>query len=152
MANIGRGGISYDITQNIHPYTYRFAEKMADAAYLSLCGVDTIIDGDPSKPIGSGCQPVLIEINTAPDLNLHHFPAGGGYARNVSAAVLDEIIRRRAVAQKMTSEQNTPTSTNNYLTCQTDDREHFAGIIPEPEVFSPITVGESNFYAKDVLY
>ena len=152
VANVGRGGISYDVTQLIHPSIYRLAEKMTDAAYLSLCGVDMIIDGDPSKPVGSECQPVLIEINTAPDLNLHHFPAGGGYARNVSGAVLDEIIRRRAAARKLTTERNMPASANNYLTYQTDEEEHFAEIIPDPEVFFPITVGESDFYAKDVVH
>ena len=152
VANIARGGTSCDVTQSIHPSIYRMAEKMVDVAYLSLCGVDMIIDGDASKPVGSGCQPLILEINTAPDISLHHFPAGGGHARNVSAAILDEIIRHRAVARKISSAENVLTSPNNYLTCQNDVGEHFAEIIPDPGVFFPLSIGEIDFYAKDGVH
>ena len=152
VANGARGGIPYDVTQLIHPSISRLAEKMTDAAYLSLCGVDMIISGDASKPVGSGCQPVVIEINATPRIQLHHCPAVGGHPRNVAAAILDEIIRRRAVARKITTEGNIPTSTNKNLTSETDDGEHFAEIISDPEAFMPLSVGESDFYVNDAVH
>jgi cyanophycin synthetase len=152
VANCARVSICCDVTEFIHPSIYRLAEKMTDAAYLSLCGVDIIIDGDASQPIGSGCQAVLIEINTAPDLSLHHFPTGGGHARNVTAAILNEIFRCQAVGRKIFTERTMSTSTNSNLANQTDDGEHFAEIIANPETFFHLSVAESDFYAKDVLH
>lgn len=95
VANLSRGGVTCDATEQLHPSILRLAEKITEAAYLSLCGVDMLIDGDVTQPLGEACQATVIEINATPGLRMHHFPAVGGRARNAAGAILDEIIRRR---------------------------------------------------------
>ena len=152
VANASRGGVTYDVTESVHPSILRLAEKITNAAYLSLCGVDMLISGDVSKPIGSGSQPIVIEINATPALRLHHLPAGGGHARNFAAAVLDEVVRRR-VLDTGTTFTSTITKEQSYraTTNQIHDVEHFAEIIPDPETFLSLSDAEREFYVKDAI-
>ena len=109
-------------------------KKISDAVHLGLCGVDLIIAGDISKPIGSECQATMIEINAAPSLRIHHYPSAGGYPRNVSGAILDEILRRRKG------------STEQLIT--SDRQSTFAKKIIDPNSYIPISEGEKKYYEK----
>ena len=83
VANLSCGRATYDVTESMHPSIFRLAEKVTNATYLSLCGVDLLITGDITKLIRFGCQATVIEINPSPGLRIHHYPAGGP-ARNVA--------------------------------------------------------------------
>ena len=141
VASISRGGESRDVTESIHPSIRRMAEKISNGCQLGLCGVDMIIAGDITKPIGPACQATLIEINAAPGLRMHHFPSDGGFARNVSGAVLDELVRRRTLS----------ISTSTTGTTDSDGTQYFAKILSNPEEFSSLSIGEEEFYATALV-
>lgn len=133
VASVSRGGITCDMTESLHPSIFRLAEKITNACHLSLCGVDVLIDGDVSKPIGSDCQVTVIEINATPGLRMHHFPAIGGRGRNVAGAILDEILRQRCSLSQMEEDIGT------------DLNERFAELITDSEMYSSLSNGESEF-------
>ena len=141
VVNECRASATDYVTESIHPSIFRLDEKIIDAAYLSLCGADMLINGDVSKPIGAGCQPVLIEINATPALRLHHLPSNGGHARNISGAILDEIFGRRALVRNRVAVKQQQTM-----------RDDFAGIILDPEIFLSLSEVERDFNAKKVVH
>ena len=73
--NLSTGGIAIDVTEKVHPENVESAIKAARIIGLDIAGIDITIS-DISKPlIESGGA--VIEINAAPGIRMHHFPAEG---------------------------------------------------------------------------
>ena len=142
VANISRGGESQDVTDLIHVSIRQLAEKISNAAQLGLCGVDLMIEGDISKPLGPDHQAVLIELNGTPMITLHHFPSSGGHARNVAGAILDEIIRRRRCHDASIEAQTTDERTES-------GEKYFAPVLSNPEELIPLSQGEIDYHSKN---
>lgn len=68
-ANIGRGGVSIDVTNTIDSKLVAIGTKIVNHFGIGLCGIDIIYR--------EGGEPFVIEINTAPSLGLHEYPYEG---------------------------------------------------------------------------
>jgi cyanophycin synthetase len=79
-ANIGKGGVSIDVTDTIDPELVAEAERLVSHLAIGMAGVDYIV-----TPEG---EAYFIEINTAPSLGLHEYPSVGR-ARQTAEAFLD---------------------------------------------------------------
>lgn len=89
VANIGKGGVSIDVTDNISDKIVEYSEKLASKLGLELCGVDFIYDAESKQQI----EPKFIEINASPTFGLHHFPYEGE-ARDVTKLFVDWLITK----------------------------------------------------------
>lgn len=87
-ANLSTGGTAKDCTDIIHPENMEIAVKAAKLIGLDIAGVD-ITTSDISKPI-TETGGVIIEINAAPGIRMHHYPAEGK-PRNVAKAIVDML-------------------------------------------------------------
>jgi cyanophycin synthetase len=75
ICNAAVGGMTVDVTGNLHGDYLRMARKAAETMGARLAGVD-VIAPDVTRPIGD--SPVFInEVNTTPDLSLNHFDISG---------------------------------------------------------------------------
>jgi len=83
-ANIGRGGVSIDVTDTIDPQLVQIGQTLVDHFGMGLAGVDILYE--------EGGQPYLIEVNTGPSLGLHENPYQGK-ARNTPDAYLDWLAK-----------------------------------------------------------
>lgn len=79
-ANIGKGGVSIDVTDTVSKALISEAEHLVRHLEIGMAGVDYII-----TPEG---EAYFIEINTSPSLGLHEYPAVGR-ARQTPEAFLD---------------------------------------------------------------
>lgn len=87
VANIGGGGESIDVTEQAHPAWADIAVRARQALFNPLhAGLDLIAQ-DIAQPPDAQTWAV-IELNTNPDLGLHHFPMHGP-GRDVTGAILD---------------------------------------------------------------
>ncbi|WP_151524083.1 hypothetical protein [Serinicoccus kebangsaanensis] len=75
-------------TGRVHQEHLELALQVARALGTGMCGVDLIV-ADPSRPGGA----VINEVNTSPNLRLHHFPAYGA-SSDVAGAIVAEMISR----------------------------------------------------------
>lgn len=89
-ANVSKGGESEDITDELHETYKAAAIQLAKVLGLGVCGIDFLI-ADISRPLSAG-RGVLIEINCAIGLRLHHLPTKGK-PRDVAGAILDALAR-----------------------------------------------------------
>lgn len=92
-ANVGTGGETHDITDDVPEWLIRMAEQASKTMGLPVCGVDFLIRNYPNK--GSSreeLQPVIIEINKSPALFIHETPTHGS-PRPVIAAYVDYLSR-----------------------------------------------------------
>ncbi len=87
-ANLSTGGTAKDCTDIIHPFNMEIAVKAARIIGLDVAGVD-ITTPDISKPITQNGG-VVIEVNAAPGIRMHHYPTEGK-PRNVAKAIVDLI-------------------------------------------------------------
>lgn len=87
-ANLSTGGIAKDCTDLIHPLNIEIAVKAANLIGLDIAGVD-ITTPDISKPIAE-TGGVIIEVNAAPGIRMHHYPAEGK-PRNAAKAIVDML-------------------------------------------------------------
>lgn len=85
-ANLSTGGIARDCTDNIHPLNIELAIRAAKLIGLDVAGID-ITTPDISKPI-TETGGAIIEINAAPGVRMHLYPAEGK-PRNVAKAIVD---------------------------------------------------------------
>lgn len=69
VANIGKGGVSVDVTDTVDPAMVEAASKVVDHFGIGLCGVDFLRTSDGKF--------YLIEINAVPSLGLHEYPSVG---------------------------------------------------------------------------
>lgn len=79
-ANIGRGGVSMDVTHTIDDQLIAIGRRVVDFLGLGICGVDIMYE--------TGKTPYLIEVNTGPSLGLHEYPYEGE-PRQTPEAFLD---------------------------------------------------------------
>lgn len=90
--NLSTGGIAIDYTDKVHPESVGFAINAAKIIGLDIAGIDITIQ-DISKPlIESGGA--IIEINAAPGIRMHHYPALGK-PRNVACEIVNHICPKK---------------------------------------------------------
>lgn len=90
VANVGRGGDSYDVTDEMHPgFVSMLEEKAAKFRDMQYCGLDLIAEDVTRSPTGQ--QHAVIELNVNCDLALHHFPLFGK-ARDAAGAVIQSLF------------------------------------------------------------
>ncbi len=85
-ANLSTGGEARDVTDRVHPELQRICERAARVIGLDVCGVDLVLP-DSDRPFTSGG---IVEINAAPGIRMHHFPAEGT-PRDVGGAIIDML-------------------------------------------------------------
>lgn len=86
-ANLSTGGFAIDCTDLICNDNIEICKRAAIAIGLDICGID-LICGDISKPLNGG---VIIEINAAPGIRMHHNPYIG-VKRNVAGHIVDKLF------------------------------------------------------------
>ncbi|KPU44573.1 cyanophycin synthetase [Oxobacter pfennigii] len=87
-ANLSTGATAKDCTDIIHPLNAELAIKAAKLVGLDIAGVD-ITTFDIGKPIIE-TGGVIIEVNAAPGIRMHHYPAEGK-ARDAAKAIVDML-------------------------------------------------------------
>ena len=85
-ANLSTGGEARDVTDRVHPSVQRVCERAARVIGLDVCGVDLILP-DVEQPLNKGG---IVEVNAAPGIRMHHFPAEGT-SRDVGGAIVDML-------------------------------------------------------------
>jgi cyanophycin synthetase len=88
---VGRssGASTTDVTAQVHPENIQLFEKIAHFLDDSLVGIDMIIE-DMSKPWYEQMPSGIIECNSLPFIDLHHFPLRGE-VQNVAGALWDYV-------------------------------------------------------------
>ncbi|MFO7735341.1 MAG: acetate--CoA ligase family protein [bacterium] len=76
VANISAGGVSYNVTEKVHPANIELVENIADFLKVTILGID-VLAADISKPWTDG-DFGIIEINAGPGIFMHLAPAYGG--------------------------------------------------------------------------
>lgn len=87
-ANLSTGGFAIDCTDEICKENIDYCIRSAKILGLDLCGVD-ICTEDISVPI-SDDNGIIMEVNAAPGIRMHHFPSKG-QKRNVGKAIVDML-------------------------------------------------------------
>ncbi len=88
MANLSKGGIARDVTDEVHPEIKSLCERVSRMIDLDICGIDLILN-DISTPLaktGNG----VIEVNASPGLRMHIHPSEGK-SRDVGKAIVDML-------------------------------------------------------------
>ncbi len=88
-ANLSTGGIAYDVTDIIHKDNRQLVENAVKIIGLDVAGVDIVLDEITKSYRDYGGA--IIEINAAPGLRMHHYPAKGK-SRDVAAAIVDYLF------------------------------------------------------------
>ncbi len=87
--NRGSGGITYEVTSETHPDNVVLFEKIAKVVDDSIIGIDFICL-DIAKPWYTQKACGVIECNSLPFIDLHHYPISGE-PKNVAGAIWDQI-------------------------------------------------------------
>lgn len=87
-ANLSTGGIAIDCTDGICDENIDYCIRAAKAIGLDICGID-ICTEDISIPIDKQ-DGIVMEVNAAPGIRMHHFPSEG-QERNVGKAIVDML-------------------------------------------------------------
>jgi cyanophycin synthetase len=98
-ANVGTGGETEDVTDDIPDWLRLLAESAAKVAELPVCGVDILLSDRPKGGTAAALQPKIIEINKCPALFIHEQPTIGN-PQDVVSRYLDylEVSLQNAVA------------------------------------------------------
>jgi len=88
--NRGVGGTTTDVTDQTHPANVKLMEKIGAVLADPLVGVDFIMK-DISQPWPEQTKCGVIECNSLPFLDLHHYPFSGR-PRNVAGALWDIVL------------------------------------------------------------
>ena len=106
--NWGVGGISYDVTGEVHPANRDLFNEIG--AYLDdpIVGIDFIIE-DIGKPWYDQRRCGVIECNSMPFIGNHHYPFRGP-ARNVAASVWDLIFP----ASRLSKNEKSPAGARDH--------------------------------------
>lgn len=86
----GSGGATSDVTNETHPKIKAMLEKVAVVLKDPLIGVDFIVS-DVTKSLSEQPKSAIIECNSLPFIDIHHYPLNGP-VRNVAGAVWDLIF------------------------------------------------------------
>lgn len=93
VANIGVGGTSRDVTDRVHPDFAPLAAQTRMAVFdPPHVGIDLIAQDIAASPHGQSWT--IIEVNTNPALDLHHFPTSG-QPRDVAGALIASFFPPR---------------------------------------------------------
>jgi cyanophycin synthetase len=76
VANISAGGVSFNVTNDMHPENIKMAENIAKFLNVTALGID-VLAGDISQSWRDG-NFGIIEINAGPGVFMHLAPAFGG--------------------------------------------------------------------------
>ncbi len=87
-ANLSTGGIAVDVTAEVDPSYALLAERAARAIGLDVCGVDLIAEDIRSAPAVR--EAVVIEVNAAPGIRMHHYPSIGE-SQDAGAAIVESL-------------------------------------------------------------
>ena len=88
-ANLSTGGYAIDCTDLICEENIKICKRAASAIGLDICGID-LRCVDISEPLKEGG--VIIEINAAPGIRMHHNPSVGA-TRNVACRIVDSLFK-----------------------------------------------------------
>ena len=88
-ANLSTGGKAIDCTDDICEENKRICIRAAKAIGLDICGVD-ITANTIKEPIYD--QGVIMEINAAPGIRMHHHPSEGK-VRNVGEKIVKHLYK-----------------------------------------------------------
>jgi cyanophycin synthetase len=91
-ANLSTGGMAIDCTEEICIENAEYCINAAKALGLDICGVD-ICSQDIGIPL-NGSNGIILEINAAPGIRMHHFPSEGK-PRNVGKAIVKMLYNER---------------------------------------------------------
>jgi cyanophycin synthetase len=86
-ANLSKGGVARDVTDDVHPAIADVCERAARAVGLDVCGVDLIAEAI-DRPLAA--RSGVVEVNAAPGLRMHLHPSEGS-PRDVASAILETI-------------------------------------------------------------
>src|SRR5690606_12090213 len=90
VANIGTGGDSVDVTDEVHPGFIEIAVKAAHAIpEVFFAGVDILAPDITAAPDEQ--EYAICEVNTRPDIGMHHFPVRG-QRRDAAGALIEAIF------------------------------------------------------------
>jgi len=87
-ANLSTGGFAIDCTDLISDENIEICKRAASAIGLDICGIDVRCE-DIGKSLNEGG--VIIEINAAPGIRMHHNPSFG-ISRNVAGHIVDKLF------------------------------------------------------------
>jgi cyanophycin synthetase len=107
VANISAGGVSFNVTKEMHPDNIQMAENIAKFLHVTALGID-VLAGDISKPWTEG-NFGIIEINAGPGVFMHLAPAFGG-SIDVPGAIMEYFFGKDPKKSRI------PIITCNYLT------------------------------------
>lgn len=88
-SNLSTGGTAVDVTDIIHPENARIAERAAALIGLDIAGIDMVAE-DITAPLKLG-NGVIIEVNAAPGIRMHHYPSAGKM-RDVGGAIVESLF------------------------------------------------------------
>lgn len=88
-SNLSTGGTSIDCTDEICKENIDICIRAAKAIGLNICGIDLCCE-DVSKPLYD--NGVIVEINAAPGIRMHHHPSEG-IPRDVSGAIVSALFK-----------------------------------------------------------
>ncbi|WP_316568292.1 cyanophycin synthetase [Neobacillus sp. YIM B06451] len=91
-ANLSTGGQAIDVTEEVHPTIRDVAVTAAKAIGLDVAGVDFICP-DISAPLDRE-KATIVEVNAAPGIRMHHYPAKGK-PRDVGKAIVDYLFKSK---------------------------------------------------------
>lgn len=89
VANISAGGVSINVTKDIHPENIAMVESIAKFLDVTCLGID-VLAADISKPWFEG-NFGIIEINAGPGVFMHLAPAEGGSV-DVPGIIMEHIF------------------------------------------------------------
>ncbi|HEX3016033.1 MAG TPA: cyanophycin synthetase [Desulfobacteria bacterium] len=88
-ANLSTGGYAVDVTDQVHQTQAEIALRAAKIVGLDVAGIDLVTD-DISCPFEPETS-AIIEVNAAPGIRMHLYPAQGK-PRNVAKAIVDHLF------------------------------------------------------------
>ncbi len=88
-ANLSTGGMAIDCTDEICEENKKLCSRVAKIIGLDICGID-IICKNINKPLTG--QGVIMEVNAAPGIRMHHYPSKGK-ARDVGNHIFNHLYK-----------------------------------------------------------
>jgi cyanophycin synthetase len=88
-ANLSTGGISTDVTDEVHPDNIFMAERVSRIINLDICGID-VVAKDIRMPIDE-FNGAILEVNACPGLRMHLKPSVG-IGRNVAEPIVSMLF------------------------------------------------------------
>src|SRR5690606_11524531 len=93
VANIGSGGESIDVTEQVHPDWAAIAVRARKAVFDAYhAGIDLLAEDITRAPGDQRWS--IIEVNTNPDFGVNHFPMHG-QGRDVAGVLIESLFERR---------------------------------------------------------